>query len=716
MAEDQTPMIDVLAFNCSNLHRDLWGAENAHLKEEILEKYLLAADKQFSPISDRTFEDLEWFNVSQPLPLKSLQGKIVVLDFFTYCCINCMHILPDLKRLEKVYSVEKGVVIVGVHSAKFDNEKDSNNILAAIQRYDITHPVVNDANSLLWDALAVQCWPTLLILGPRNNPLFVVMGEGHFETLDVYIQAALRFYSTSGQIKESSLPLTPSNHFMGSSNLCFPGKIVCSKYDSSDPVPELYAVSDSGNHRILVMNAKGEVIYKIGGKEPDFVDGDFNTARFNSPQGMAFLNENVLFVADTENHAIRRIDLKLGIVETMAGTGKQGNDKVGGKLASEQEISSPWDLVVYQTKDMDMSFHMDEKAVPEKFVLIIAMAGTHQIWALFLDDTIWWKYKKQPAGTLVCIAGNGAEENRNNSYPQNAAFAQPSGLALNRETKEVYIADSESSCVRKISLADGKVTGIVGGDRNPLNLFAFGDADGKQTLAKLQHCLGVTYNSVRKCAFVADSYNHKIKRLDIEANAISTWTITDKAGKPHMFNEPAGLCFNPSGDVLYVADTNNHQIEVVTMKTMKTTTLALKFNAPTKEFDYGKILKFDKLKVSTKGGKIRLAIAVQLEPGVKVTDGAPQKFVAKVPTDTWLIQPPHGDFKIKKNIDLDVTVPRKPCFQSSDFLVNFKLNLCSGDLCFARNFTLDFPVTYASDGLESIIEEVNIKVGEEVKI
>lgn len=542
------------------------------------------------------------------------------------------------------------------------------------------------------------------------------MGEGHFDTLNLYIQEALKFYSAKGQIKETSLPLSRPNIFGVSSNLYFPGKIVCSKYDNADPTPELYAISDSGNNRIIIMNSRGEVSHKIGGKTSGFVDGDFSTARFNSPQGLAFLNENILFVADTENHAIRKIDLKLGIVETVGGTGVQGTDKIGGKLGVDQEISSPWDLAVVKTHDMDMSFHLDPDSVPEKFVILIAMAGTHQIWGLFLDDTIWWKYKKYPAGTLACIAGNGAEENRNNSYPQNAAFAQPSGLTLNREAKEIYIADSESSTIRKLSLTDGKVSGMVGGDRNPLNLFAFGDADGKQTLAKLQHCLGVAYNPARKCVFVADTYNHKIKRLDIETNTISTWNLLDKANKPHQFNEPAGLCFNPSGEILYVADTNNHTIQLITLKTMKSSILALKFNTPSKEFDYGKILKFEKLKISPNGGKIRMCIAINLEKDVKLTSEAPQKFIVKIPAETWQISPIMGDYKLKKNVDLDITVPKKPCFQTCDFLVNFKLNLCSGDVCFFQNFTLDFPVTYANDGLESVIEEVSVKVGQDVKI
>lgn len=708
-------MIDLLSFMSSSLQREIFHTEDDDVaKYHFIKEHLEQVNKNFQSIPNFQ-EGLDWFNVSEALTRKSLEGKIVILDFFTYCCINCMHILPDLAKLEEKYPPSSGVVIIGVHSAKFDNEKESANILAAIQRFGVTHPVVNDKDSVLWDQLEVQCWPTLLILGPRVNPLFVIMGEGHFNTVDLYIKSALQFYTEKNEMKLDLLPLKPDVS-VTSSNLYFPGKIVCSKYVIAEPGAELYAISDSGHNRILIMTPKGEVLYKIGGNESGFLDGDFQTARFNAPQGVAFLNDSIIFVADTENHAIRKIDLKLGIVETVAGNGKQGNDKCGSKIGVEQEISSPWDLIVYNTKDMDMSFHPDPDAVPEKYVVLIAMAGTHQIWALFLEDTIWWKYKKHPAGTVVAIAGSGNEENRNNFYPQNAAFAQPSGLTLNREKKEVYVADSESSTVRKLSLTDGKVSEIVGGDRNPLNLFAFGDADGEKTLAKLQHCLGVAYSKARDCVFVADTYNGKIKRIDIEESSIATCTLTDKGNKPFHFTEPAGLCLNPAGDIMYVCDTNAHQIEQVNMKTMKTQTLQLKFNSPAKEFDYGKILKFDKLKMNPKGGKIRLAINCAFEQGVKLNESAPQKFICKVPNESWQMTPDSGDYKAKKNVDLDITVPPKgSCFQFYNFLVNFKLNLCSGDVCFLRNFTLDFPVVYANDG-QDIIEEVSIKVGQDVKI
>lgn len=421
---------------------------------------------------------MDWFNVSEHLSLKrDLKGKVVVLDFFTYCCINCMHILPDLKKIEERYSIENGLVVIGVHSAKFDNEKDSSNIQSAIQRYHIAHPVVNDSSSSLWMALHIKCWPTLIVLGPRGNPIFILMGEGHGQILDKYIKATLQFYRETDSLATHSIALNRNeSQLLKAAILKFPGKIACKQLcrlrDNSDaaasPDSELYVVSDSGNNRILIFQSNGQILDVIGGKEIGFADGNFKEARFNSPQGVSFYGNDIIYVADTENHAIREINLTTKTVDTIAGHGKQGVDQAGGLIGTSQEISSPWDVITYRTRDMDMSFHVDEESIPERDIILIAMAGTHQIWAIFKDETIWWKFKKFAEGAVAAIAGNGHEENRNNSYPQNAAFAQPSGLALATKSKELFIADSESSSIRKLSLADGKVTAVAGGDRNPL--------------------------------------------------------------------------------------------------------------------------------------------------------------------------------------------------------------------------------------------------------
>lgn len=319
----------------------------------------------------------------------------------------------------------------------------------------------------MWQNCGVHCWPTLLMLGPNANPIVMLMGEGHKENLRLYIRYALDYYKSKNLISNHKLPLKSAFHLLPVTKgpLLFPGKI-CNYFDKKNNM-ELLAISDTGNHRILIVNTNGVLLEQIGGRGAGFKDGTLEEAQFNSPQGLTFKNKDILYVADTENHAIRKIDLKNNYVETVAGTGVQGCDRIGGKLGKVQEISSPWDVCVFTTPDMDMSFHASIEETPLKDVLIIAMAGTHQIWGLFLQDTIWWKFKRYNAGICASIAGSGREENRNNQYAHAAAFAQPSGLALNVKEKEIFIADSESSSVRKLSLVDGRVTGVVGGDRNP---------------------------------------------------------------------------------------------------------------------------------------------------------------------------------------------------------------------------------------------------------
>lgn len=387
-----------------------------------------------------------------------------------------------MKKFEKQYPIQEGLVIVGVHSAKFTNEKDSTNVQAAIKRHQIDHPVVNDLNNAMWNKLQIQCWPTMLIVGPGGKPLFVIMGESHNVITEKYIKASLEYYNAAGQLYLENIidwysndPFRPAElkiagKIESPTNLNFPGKIQCLKYSLSDiNYPELYAMSDSGNNRIIIFDAKGIVLFKIGSSGVSgLVDGNFDKAAFNFPQGVAFVDENTVIVADTDNNAIRKIKLRERTVETIVGTGKQGTDFHGGAIGNVQDISSPWDVVVYKTKNMDMSFHVDDSEVEQKNVLLIAMAGTHQIWAHFMDKTIWWRYRKLEANQCVAIAGSGEERNRNNNYPHQASFAQPSGLALLRESGALIVADSESSSVRKMSLADGKVTAIVGGNSNPM--------------------------------------------------------------------------------------------------------------------------------------------------------------------------------------------------------------------------------------------------------
>ncbi|GBP97097.1 NHL repeat-containing protein 2 [Eumeta japonica] len=492
----------------------------------------------------------------------------------------------NLAHIEKLHSVEDGLVVIGVHCAKFANEKHSENILAAVERYNIKHPVVNDAESSTWDCLGIRCWPTLLILGPSNIPLFVLTGEGHREELTWFVGGALRHFGS--KISKSSLPISPATHIQStpSSVLSFPGKIALNPFYRGRADEPFLAISDTGNHRILLTDCSGGIQKIIGGNGPGFKDGRLEEASFHSPQGLCWLSPNVLVVCDTDNHAVRTVHLDENSVEILAGTGEQANYKdnasvqirvcrracawerrawgarqlllttvVSGKCLGMQALSSPWDILLFTTPDMDMSVRSalplpvatpdkpennneataeNEKNDEKRRVLLVACAGSHQIWAIFLDTTIWWKYKTYTEGTCVCIAGSGKEAARNSMYPNTATFAQPSGLALKSGNfPELFIADSESSSIRKLSLSTGQVSAVAGGDRNPLNLFAFGIVDDVGFDAKFQHPLGLTYCESSKLLYVADTYNNKIRKVDVLSHRVTT-----DEGPSIYLNEP----------------------------------------------------------------------------------------------------------------------------------------------------------------------------------
>lgn len=467
--------------------------------------------------------------------------------------------MPFIHELEEKYPVSSGLLVVGVHSAKFPNEKIDENIKNAISRYSIQHPVVNDNEIKIWEEFAVKCWPTLILLSPTGKILFSIPGEFHLSFIQNFIDVALEFYSSKMTLNKSLLAnLRYSDNLRSiqgygsgvkNEKLRFPGKVAI------DDTGERLAISDSGNNRIIVSSLNGAISHIIGGKGSGFIDGVFDKAEFNSPQGVAWHGSNTIFVADCNNHAIRKVDLLVKRVVTVAGTGVQGSDLEGGSVGTEQHISSPWDVVVGGSPRLSDG----------RSILYIAMSGCHQIWAFFLKTTDYQKGSELEMGTCIRYAGNGNEENRNNSYPHKAGFAQPSGLAVDEDGHLMFVADSESSTIRKINLANGAVQALVGGDIDPMNLFSYGDIDGKGRDAKLQHPIGVAWDHKRNLLYVADTYNHKIKIVDVKKKTCQTMTnLLSKEGK-FILNEPSGLVLDSECKNLYIADTNNHQIIVVSL-------------------------------------------------------------------------------------------------------------------------------------------------------
>jgi thiol-disulfide isomerase/thioredoxin len=463
-----------------------------------------------------------WLNTAAPLRLKDLRGKIVLLDFWTLCCINCMHVLPDLARLEKKYANE--LVVIGIHTAKFPNEKNTESIRKAILRYEITHPVVNDAEQRIWETYGSRSWPTLCLIDPEGYAVWADSGEGHYETLDREISRLISIHKAKKTLNEKPLKFQLARaHENGDSPLFFPGKVL------ADAASRRLFIADSTHHRIVITDLDGKKIAVAGCGEAGKTDGPFAAARFNDPQGMA-LNGDLLYVADRKNHLIRALDLKAQTVKTLAGTGVQGQDREVGGPALKTALNSPWDLLLHKER------------------LFIAMAGHHQIWVMDLTK-----------GTVVPYAGDGRENLLDGPLTM-SRFAQPSGLASDGKT--LWVADSEVSAVRAVPLdGEGEVKTLVG-----KGLFKFGDVDGAADAVRLQHALGLAYYDGK--LYVADTYNSKIKLLDPLKRTCVTFL-----GREAQLSEPGGLSY--ADGKLYVADTNAHRIRVVEVKTKTITTLRL---------------------------------------------------------------------------------------------------------------------------------------------
>ncbi|EFN81636.1 NHL repeat-containing protein 2 [Harpegnathos saltator] len=686
---DTQELIEELTQICMKMRSHLSKFSEQKDKKAVVLKHIKRFEKNEAHIPEFP-KGSEWFNVSEGLSFtQHLKGKIVLLDFFTYCCINCMHVLAELEEIEKQFSIEDGLVVIGVHSAKFTNERDSKNVLSAVQRYNIRHPVVNDVTLRMWNDMGIICWPSLVILGPNGQPLVVLVGEDHKDEIVLYTKVMLAYFKSLNQISNHNLPMKPAYHLLSSlkDGLLFPGKLAI--FSSEQGVKLI--ISDSGNSRILITNQHGEIEHIIGGTNQGFEDGDFKSAKFNSPQGVCMLDD-VIYVADNNNHAIRKINLSEKSVSTIAGTGSQSHDRCGGRSGTNQDLSSPWDVAIYYHEYKNTT-------VP---VLLIAIAGTHQIWALFLKDTIWWKEKKYMAGTCAAIVGSGREENRNNSYPHTAGLAQPSGIVVVQESKVAFLADSESSAIRCLHLDSGRVSAVCGGDKNPANLHAFGDMDGKEYSAKLQHPLGIAWNHLEKQIYVADTYNHKIKSVDVATGYCRTLFGDRKPNSMFSFNEPSDLAVSPDGNILYVADTNNHALKVINLKSKEISTMVISSRRDSNR-NIDNTFIFDTT-ISTRGGELNISFNIVFLNEMKLNMDAPQRWTVSLPANTGTTDTLTG------RLPTPVSIKFPEGEADNKFSVVLNIIGCTTDTCLPMKLSVMFNVHRSADVPTMVTEEKELVI------
>ena len=435
-----------------------------------------------------------------------------------------------MRELEKKYANE--LMVVGVHSAKFPNEKTKDNLVKAVQRYELSHPVINDVDFAVWQQYSCRAWPTIMFIDPQGKVIGKHEGELPYQAFDSLLSQMVAEFDSNGLLDR-----TPVNYVTDQSpatTLSFPGKV-----EADAPGNRLF-IADTNHNRILVASPDGAVRQVIGSGKPGLDDGSFSSATLNHPQGMAVAGD-ILYVADADNHAIRRVDLVSERVETIAGTGGQGSMRSGRSPGQTTELNSPFDLAFWDG------------------TLYIAMAGLHQLWFMDLGQGIVGPY-----------AGSG-QESLGDGPLASATLAQPSGICT--DGNRVYFADGETSSVRSADLdPSGSVRTIVG-----LDLFVFGDTDGAEHNVRLQHPIGLDHFD--GVLYVADTYNHKIKRVLPATRGSFTMLGTaepghrDGAGNQALFSEPSGV--SVANGKIYIADTNNHLIRVADLETAEVFTLEL---------------------------------------------------------------------------------------------------------------------------------------------
>jgi len=446
---------------------------------------------------------LEWFNVDGTVRLSEQRGKVVLIDFGSYCSIQCRHALRDLRRLAGRYRDQ--LVIIGVHTPRFRSELRRSHVQKAINRHSINFPVIHDTENRLGNLYCVRTLPTQVLIDQEGYIVGAVSGDGKAARLDQVIGGLVRTHTGSALSARHPIQLKSCPERKGV--LCFPGRIVAAG--------ERVYIVDSGNHRILMTSSSGHVLRQYGGGEPGFVDGDGQAAAFNNPQGIA-VDKDFLFVADEGNHAIRRVNLRTGEVVTIAGTGKQGGSLAGAcNTPATTALNSPADVVLHRGQ------------------LYIAMTGAHQIWRLSLLTN-----------TLDVFSGSG-REGLVDGAPGTAAFAQPTGLTVCDD--RLYTVDAIASAVRCVHPDTGYVTTLVGE-----GLFAFGETDGIGLAARLQYPLDIKADPAQNMLWVADTYNNKIRRIGVRTRHVSS-VLLDR-----RLDEPGGLAF--SNDTLYIANTNAHEV------------------------------------------------------------------------------------------------------------------------------------------------------------
>ncbi len=457
-----------------------------------------------------------WFG-ADPLTLAALRGRFVLLDFWTSACANCLHVVPELHRLEQQFS--DVLTVVGVHSPKFPHEADEHAVAAAIERAGVTHPVLADPDLTLWRQYAVRAWPTLVLVDPEGYVVAQVAGEGHGRRLGELIATLTDGYERRGTLRRGPGPeVRPVRADRGDDRrgaLRLPAKAVVLPAERSGRPAATLLVADAGHHQLTELAPDAAtVLRRIGSGRRGHPFDEPNGLALLPPELAARVGYDVL-VADTAAHVLRGVRLRDGAVITTL--------DLPGLLAGARTVTgpvpgvlSPWDTAWWPALER----------------VVVAAAGVHLLLAV---DPV--------AGAAEVLAGTTVEGLRDGPAAD-GWLAQPSGLAVDGD--HLWFVDAETSALRRLDLDATLHTAVGEG------LFDFGDTDGPAAVARLQHPLGVAVLPDGSVG-VADTFNGSVRRYDPV-----TATVTTLA---RGLAEPSGLVVADTG--LWAIESAAHRLSRV---------------------------------------------------------------------------------------------------------------------------------------------------------
>lgn len=466
-----------------------------------------------------------WINVERPLVASDLKDRVVLLNFWTYDCVACMHVLPQIKELQR--DLGNKLAVISIHSGKFENQKDFTSISKAVLRHDITHVVIDDSDLKIWNNFGAKAWPTLVLIDPKGNIKKTYIGEKDAKNLVSDVTKLTKKFRYG--LNRNALPLLLEKNKVAQRVLNYPTKIEYAKnFAFKAHNAPVFFIANSGQNNILVVSLTGEIIWKIGSGRNGFRDGNFENAEFSMPEGMLY-SAGRLYVADSGNHSIRLINFKEKTVSTIVGTGRKGSAISGNSDdAKDVELASPTDLEFYPTANQ----------------IAIANSGTNQILQYDLVQN-----------TISNLAGNGDAGIADGNKLENS-LAQPTDMVV--YGGNLYFIDSETSALRVLE-KNGHVKTLIG-----KGLFDFGYKSGKKDVALMQHPIALMADDTG--IYIVDSFNHAIRKYGLSTGELHTiigGTKGESLGSKDntKFDEPEGII--SILDRFYVVDSNNNRIVII---------------------------------------------------------------------------------------------------------------------------------------------------------